>query len=246
MRMTQTKDDSVPRWVWRLALGGAVLVVAVTISGAVLLGLGAADPPNAGPVIWSDVALRWAAGPEVVLGAGEAQWFDSPPDAVLPEERFTLDVRARLSGDSGAGAAWGIWLETQDGTRVIYAISGEGYTTTRRCENSPTPYPPPHEVERGGPPRSPIYFQQEIEDCPALRPEWRWFAYPRINPPGETNTITLHVERPGEVRLRINGEIMGLRRWRGAALGRLGARGRDGGGAALGICCRARRIAVVR
>lgn len=202
--MAQIRDDSVPRWVWRLALSGAAFVVAVTISGAVLLGLGAADPPNAGPVMWSDAMLSWAAGPEVVLGAREAEWFDSPPDAVLPEERFTLDVQARLSADAGAGAAWGIWLETQDGARVIYAISGEGYTTTRRCEPSSVG------AHRATPLRSPLFFQQEIEDCPALRPEWRWFAYPRINPPGEPNTITLHVERPGQVRLRLNGEMMGI------------------------------------
>jgi hypothetical protein len=236
--MTPIKDDSVPRWVWRLALGGAALVVVVTVSGAALLGLGAADPPNAGPVTWSDVALRWAAGPEVVLGAGEAEWFDSPPDAVLPDERFTLDVQARFLED--AGAAWGIWLETQDGARVIYAISGEGYTTTRRCEPSPAG------AYCDTPLRSPLCFQQEIEDCPALRLEWRWFAYPRINPPGETNTITLHVERPGQIRLRINGEIMGIAPVAWSGRWGVWARGGRDAAAALRWEYAAVRIAVVR
>jgi hypothetical protein len=186
-------DNSLPpRWVWRLTLGGAALVVVVTAIGAIVLGLGAANPPVAGPLAWSDESLRWAAGPVTTLAAADDAWFASPPDAALPNGAFTLDVQARFSRDSGAGAAWGVWLETLDGARVLYAISGEGYTTTRRCD--------PH-LTSG---------KFRIEDCPALRPEWRWFDYPRIHPPGESNTITLHVERPGQVRLRINREIMGI------------------------------------
>jgi hypothetical protein len=187
------RDNTLPpRWVWRLTLGGTALVVIVTAIGAILLGLRAANPPVVGPVVWSDESLRWASGPSVTLAAGGETWFASPPDAALPGGAFTLDVQARLSRDSGAGAAWGVWLETPDGARVIYAISGEGYTTTRRCD--------PALIHDGLP----------IEDCPALRPEWRWFDYPRINPPGASNTITLHVEQPGHVRLRINREIMGI------------------------------------
>ena len=48
-----------------------------------------------------------------------------------------------------------------------------------------------------------------LEDCPALRPEWAWSAYPRIRAPGEANTVTLHREADGAIRLRINGERLG-------------------------------------
>jgi hypothetical protein len=177
-----------PRWVWRITLAGAALVVGVTALGVIWIGGGATDPPVAGPVVWSDTALGWASGPAITVAAGEQVWFSAPPEANLPDTAFTLDVSARFAADAGAGAAWGVWIETADGARVIYAISDEGYTTTRRCDGPAIP----------------------IDTCPALRPEWRWFAYPRIHPPGATNTITLHVEAPGEIRLRLNREIMGI------------------------------------
>jgi hypothetical protein len=171
-----------------MARGGPALVALITLIGAAWLGSGAADPPVVGSVVWSDQTLTWAGGPEMTLTTNQDIWFVAPSKAALPNGAFTLTVQARLSPDVGAGAAWGVWLETADGRRVIYAISSEGYTTTRACD-SPSP---------------------AIEDCPALRPEWRWLAYPRIHPPGDANTITLHVERPGCIRLRINREIMGI------------------------------------
>jgi hypothetical protein len=160
----------------------------VTVFGVIWIASGASDPPVAGPVVWSDTALHWASGPAITVAVGEQVWFSAPPEASLPDRAFTLDVHARFTADAGAGAAWGVWIETADGARVIYATSDEGYTTTRQCD---------------GPALT-------IDTCPALRPEWRWFAYPRIHPPGETNTITLHVEAPGQVRLRLNREIMGI------------------------------------
>ena len=204
-------DDSVPRWVWWGTLTGVALVAAITVFGAVLLRLGEADPPVAGPVTWEDRALRWASGPEVALAANEGAWWIAPQEAALPDGAFTLEVRAQITADSDPSAAWGAWLEMPDGARVIYAVSGEGYITTRRC---PTGDIPP----------------AEIEDCPALRPEWRWMPYPRVNSPGTANTITLHLERSGDVRLRLNGERLGAApvarngRWGVWARG-----GRDGG-----------------
>ncbi len=180
--LTQTP----PRWVWRVTLWGAALVIGGTALGAIWIARGTTDSP----VAWSDAALRWASGPVITVAAGDQVWFTAPPEATLPERTFTLEVRARVAADMGAGAAWGVWIGTADGARVIYAISDEGYTTTRRCEARPG--------------------WHDMRTCPALRPEWRWFAYPRINPPGETNTITLYVEAPGEIRLRLNREIMGI------------------------------------
>jgi hypothetical protein len=179
---------------WRITLSGVGIVAALTLIGALLLASGLADPPVAGPVSWSDRAFSWANGPEIGLGVGESAWFAAPESASLPAGKFTLSVAASITPDSDPGTAWGIWIETESGDRVVYAISGEGYTTTRLCE-------------RGS------QGEIEIEDCPALRPEWRWMPYPRIQPPGATNTITLHRETTAdgrsEVRLRINREIMG-------------------------------------
>ncbi len=195
--------DDLPEWVWWGTLATVGIVIVITAIGAILLTNGAADPPVAGPVIVSDDNLIWAGGPVIALAVGESVWFAAPEDMRLPSEAFTLAVSARLTADSDPGAAWGVWIETAAGDRVIYAISGEGYTTTRSC----------------GPA---VFRVGNIEDCPALRPEWRWMPYPRIQPPGAVNTITLHTSTPyrkessskensrgGEVRLRINREIMG-------------------------------------
>ncbi len=141
---------------------------------------------------WLDTAFDWAGGPVLPLEPGEAIWLPAPEAATLPAEGvFTLTVRARLSAASDPGATWGIWVAAADGSRIVWAISGEQYVTTRRCPASAAP---------GG----------LFEDCPALRPEWRWFPYPRVALPGATNALTLHRERPGAVRLRINREQMGL------------------------------------
>ena len=193
-------SDPLPGWVWWSTRAGVGIVIAVTVIGAILLARGATDPPVAGPVIWADTELIWAGGPVIALAAGESIWFTAPESAPLPPGGFTLDVSAQITTDSDPGTAWGVWIETGDGERVIYAISGEGYTTTRNCV--------PH----------PLAESWTIEDCPALRPEWRWMPYPRINSPGTMNTITLHTIMPhrenalaggSEVRLRINRENMG-------------------------------------
>jgi hypothetical protein len=168
---------------------GVVVVVLLTAGGALLLALGAADPPLAGPLAWEETELAWAGGPSLRLDAGASAWYTAPPSARLPVGAFTLDVRARLSPESDPGTAWGVWLERPDGARVIYALSGEQYTTTRVCPTAPP---------------------AALEDCPALRPEWRWMPYPLIHTPGTANRITLHREQPGAVRLRLNDERMGI------------------------------------
>ncbi len=174
--------DSPPRWVWRMTLGGAGLVALVTGLAVIALALGAADPPVAGPVRWSDETLAWAGGP--VIGPSGDVWAAAPLDSAVTPGAFTISVRARAE----AGSAWGIWLESGDGARAVYAITADGYVTIRRC-----PADPP----------------ADVDTCPALRPEWRWSPYPRIDPPGSANTLTLHREPSGAIRLRINDERLG-------------------------------------
>ncbi len=181
-------EDEAPRWVWRAALSGAGAVIAVTLLAALLIAGGATDPPVAGPVVWVDEALGWATG---TLAAGRDGWASAPVPLPAPPEAFTLTVRARLPAAADPLAAWGVWLAETDGSHTVYAISAAGYLTTRRC---------------------PVHLPAEaaLEDCPALRPEWEWSTYPRIRPPGQANTITLHREANGAIRLRINGERLGV------------------------------------
>lgn len=181
-----------PRWVWWLALGGSGLVALVTALAALVLARGAADPPVAGPVRWSDEDLVWAGGPEVVLDAGRELWAAAPPDGAITFHAFTISVRAVVAAASDPAAAWGVWLEVDDGSRVVYAITsadGGSYVTTRRCPVGDS--------------------LPDLDACPAMRPDWRWSPYPRIEGPGAANTITLHREPSGAVRLRVNDERLG-------------------------------------
>lgn len=184
-------DEPLPRWVWRLSVGGAGLVILLVALVALALVRGAADPPVAGPVIWQDKTLAWLPDDLRTLRPASGLWVPAPEaGAISPGEPFTLTVRATLTADSDPSTAWGVWLAEDDGGVVIYALSGEGYTTTRRCLPGLLPL-------------------VQIEDCPAVRPEWRWSPYNRIRAPGQPNSITLHQESNGDIRLRINDEKLG-------------------------------------
>lgn len=175
-----------PRWLWHAALAALFLVAGSALLCALAIALGATDPPRAARLAWE--AAGWPAADEVTLAPGESGWAEAPV-ALPAEAAFTLEVRARLAPDADPGAAWGVWIETADGARLVYALSGEGALTTRRC--------PPGDL----PPA--------LEDCPAPRPEWRWAAYPRLKPPGEINLLAVHREQLAQVRLWINGERLG-------------------------------------
>jgi len=124
---------------------------------------------------------------------------------MVPRDVFALTAAAdpRLSPDGSTvafvvGSVDGetnayrsaVWLAAVDGSRTVFAISAAGYLTTRHC---PAEQPAP----------------DALEDCPALRPEGEWSAYPRIRAPGQANTVTLHREANGAIRLRVNGERLG-------------------------------------
>lgn len=183
-------NGDLPRWVWRGTLAGVALVIVVVAVAAIALGTGAADPPVAGPVTWSDARFAWAGGPSQRLAAESAAWIAAPEALVpAPDAGFTLTVRARLDADAGPLAAWGVWIASEDGTRMLYAITAHGYWTIRTC--------------------APDVAATAIDDCPAADPEWRWRTYPRIHAAGAANRITLHREVADVVRLRINGERLG-------------------------------------
>ncbi len=184
---TSPPADPLPAWLWQASALGLIVVLMLIGAGVWLVAGGATDPPLAGPVVWEDEALDWATG---ALVGGRDAWAFAPAPLPAPPAAFTLTVRARLPVDANPLAAWGVWLAAVDGSRTVYAISAAGYLTTRHC---PAEQPAP----------------DALEDCPALRPEGEWSAYPRIRAPGQANTVTLHREANGAIRLRVNGERLG-------------------------------------
>lgn len=180
--------ENAPGWLWTTAAIGATIVVFAALIGALAVARRAADPPRAVREVWRAGDWSWAGGPARALAPGAEAWAAAP--SRLPDGRFTLDVRAHLDANADPGAAWGVWIAAAGGGRIVYTLSGEGYLTTRRCP--PGKLPP------------------ALEDCPALRPEWRWTAYPRLHPPGATNRLELYRETPGAIRLWINRERLGL------------------------------------
>ncbi len=202
----------------RAVLGGVMgLGVAVAL-GAVALARGFADPPLAEPLVWQEETLRWA--------EGRGAWWEAPQRAAFPQAEFSLTVRARWAAEVGPEAAWGVWLEQEDGARLLFGVAAAGYWTVRRC-----PQPPP----------------ARLEACAAPRAEWRWLAHPRVRGAGQVNTLTLTREPDGRVRLWLNRERLAALpvRWgggwglwaRGDSLTWLGAQGRgaafSGAGAAV-------------
>ena len=111
--------DSLHPGKWRLAL---LMLMFTVIGGAgvvILLALGLADPPRAGSLVWrSDSDQDWQPYREI----DEAALYNAP--IRLPEAPFTLELQASNQGASDS--AWGIWIRTTDGIRII-VVSREGY-----------------------------------------------------------------------------------------------------------------------
>lgn len=202
--------DSPPRWLWIATFSGVTAVIAIIAATALLIASGATDHPVAGPVVWSDSTFAWAGGPQIAFDTESGQWWSAPFTLSTPDA-FTLTVRATFAADAGPLAAWGIWLAADGGSRALYAISAGGYWTIRACPADPPP--------------------TAIEDCPALHPAWRWSPFPRIHASGTANTLTLHREPDGTIRLRVNHELLGAPPL--ALTGTWGLWARGGSGAVL-------------
>ncbi|MFN8447912.1 MAG: hypothetical protein U0521_04820 [Anaerolineae bacterium] len=104
--MTSAYDTSIPPARWRLAL----LVLALTVFGgaalALILALGAANPPHAADLVLnqhSDDGLTDAGT------FGGATLLAFPVELAPP---FTVEMEASNSG--AAGSAWGVWLRVSD------------------------------------------------------------------------------------------------------------------------------------
>lgn len=121
--MTSAYDTSIPPARWRLVL----LALALTVFGgaalALILALGAANPPHAAHLVLN---LRSDDG---LTDAGA---FDGAALLAFPVELappFTVEMEAGSSG--AAGSAWGVWLRVSDhdgNLRVLpMLVDNQGY-----------------------------------------------------------------------------------------------------------------------
>jgi hypothetical protein len=171
-------DEAPPRLLWRLVVGGTLsLVVALALLAGVLAA-GAADPRRAGGSLYTENDFS-------TIELSPHQIDTVTLEHTLPLNAFTLESHAESQGDPSA--AWGFWLQNDD-TYLIFAISGEGYVTARRC---PT-------------------LETVLEDCPTLKEpdqgiQTSWKAIHFIQP--TENHLRLDL-RDGVLSLRINHEWM--------------------------------------
>ncbi len=183
----------VPKWLARLSSGALAAALLAVAGGAAALALGAADPPQAGPLLWQDdfkAGLeRWEiqAAPGGQGGAdGGALIFDLPepigaPPALAwavtpgPDSDFTLEVAG--AAEAGA-AAYGLVFGWQDAAHYqAVLVNGNGYAEA--------------------------YSQHGT-----TRTTWFEFQqWPHILYGGDSNRVRVDV-RGGMVTARINDEVL--------------------------------------
>jgi hypothetical protein len=126
--------DTVPLWLWRgawIALGS---VIGIGVMGVALLSGGLADPPRAGPLIWSSGPLKALAVPsDYSITAG--------PILSLPATPYTLEITAAFSADSDHAARWEIvWdNDTAPGNFKI-VLDGYGFFAVPPSQPDSTPF----------------------------------------------------------------------------------------------------------
>jgi len=114
-----------PRWLWRFAWLSLAAVLVTSTGGALLLGLGAADPARAGPLQWQITNQPvWNLPP----GVEQNQVSGGTPNYVMPPPPFTLEVTARLSATSDLAAQWAVALQPYPpmATRAPEVITVDG------------------------------------------------------------------------------------------------------------------------
>lgn len=92
-----TRSPQTARWLWHAAWLALGLTLLVSITGALVLGAGAADPPRAGSLMWEEPT-------HPIWDITARQSLYDLPD--LPPPPFTIEVVARFSGDTPASSAW--------------------------------------------------------------------------------------------------------------------------------------------
>lgn len=139
-------DAPVPFWLWRLARAGLAALLIGVAGLALALGLGLADPPRAGPLVWQDDfkgdTTRWtwsvSSGAALAPRSGALVADLATPEqsvfalAPAPDGDYTLEV-AGAQTDGAAGAAYGLVFNWRDNAHyVAVVVNGHGYAEVYR------------------------------------------------------------------------------------------------------------------
>ncbi len=119
-------DTTVPGWLSRLTWLGLTVTLAGIITLSLILSSGAADPVQAGPLLWqTKLPTPWL----LTVATNQTSSLDY---ATVPQPPFTLEITARFSLDSDPSAIWRVTLmPVQVGLDMrpsseIIAVDGSG------------------------------------------------------------------------------------------------------------------------
>jgi hypothetical protein len=187
------KSETIPLWLWRLALvvlSGAILSIALLL--VLALG-GISNPGRIGALVVRDDLDRdagWALRRGDSLAGVKGKIISGVYEVALPHNRAhalvvapyqahppcTIMIAARqIDGPTDAG--YGLWWGDASGEGYhVAAVNGDGYLTI---------------------------FQSVNGDTEAII---EWQVFPRIRPQGETNTLQVDISG-GQVLVRVNDEV---------------------------------------
>ncbi len=193
------KSETIPNWLWRLALialVGAILSVTLLL----ILALSGISNPgrigaltvrddldhDAGWVLRSGDSLAGATGKigdgvyKIALPHSDTHVLVVAP--YQPHPPCTILIAARqVDGPTDAG--YGLWWgDASGGDYHVVAVNGDGYLTV---------------------------FQSVNRDTEAIM---EWQVFPRIHPQGEINTIQVDIDS-GQVLVRVNDEVATTYAW---------------------------------
>ena len=128
----EVTGDAIPRWLWRgawIALGSVMVIGAM---GVALLAGGLADPPRAGPLVWS-------IGPQTDLGVPPHYSIAASRPLRLSPVPYTLEVTAQFSQDGDPAAAWEIvWDKPAAPFRV--RLDSQGFISVAPSQPDSMPF----------------------------------------------------------------------------------------------------------
>jgi hypothetical protein len=208
-----SNHPAVPLWLWRaVTLGFGLALVSIGALAAALY-FGLADPPRAGPRLWSDDfsgdLSRWqwltsGGGALAPQNGALIADFTAPEQIAValadgPAGDFTLEMTGAQSGGE-IGAAYGLVFDWRDADHYsAVLINGNGYAEAYRQNG-------------------------------AVREAWfAWQQWPHILVGAEGNSVRVDVRRGAVLVARINDEVLIERVISDRGTGRIGVLARSSG-----------------
>ncbi len=103
-------SDVVPPRQWRQAVLLLLLVITGGGALAIMLALGLADPPRAGPLVWETTSMDVGWPLVKDLGGSPRLWLKRAR-AETRSLPFTIEIEANVLNTGSS--AWGLWIETR-------------------------------------------------------------------------------------------------------------------------------------